>query len=134
VKVCDFRILAGLFVLLFSRCDRNPFPQGERLYNAHCASCHMEDGTGLVAWYPPLKKSDYLLKNQSMLPCIIRFGLEESITVNGVVFDLPMDGFPQLDEAEINNLINFISSRWGDKRFVQPETISEQLTECSEQE
>lgn len=82
---------------------------GEELYTKHCSNCHGIEGQGLQSLYPPLKGSDYLVEHQAELPCLIRYGLNDSITVNGTVFQQAMPSIPTLTEVDITNIINYIS-------------------------
>ena len=93
-------------------CKENTYSQGERLYSAHCANCHMEDGKGLAKLIPPLANADYLQQNQELIPCIIRNGQSGEIVVNGVVYDQEMPG-EKYTEIQINNMINYINTAWG---------------------
>ncbi len=98
--------------MLFS-CEQQPYGQGENLYQAYCASCHMKEGQGLKSLIPPLAQSDYLTLNREQLACIIRYGLENPIIVNGKRFEQPMAGIDQLNAVEITNILNFVGSSWG---------------------
>lgn len=129
------RTLVGFFffclILLFQNCKNKTFSQGERLYLAHCANCHMEDGKGLAKLIPPLANSDYLRENQALIPCILRHGQEGKILVNGVWYDQKMAG-EKYSEVQINNIINYINSAWGNN--LEPVTIVEtkkRLSECA---
>lgn len=91
---------------------------GERLtdkkrYETHCGNCHGKNGEGLRNLYPPLAGSDYLEKNRSKIPCIIRNGLNEPIKVNGKMFDQPMPEMSFLNSRQITGIINFINISWG---------------------
>ncbi len=126
-------LLASLFFLLGS-CDSNPYGKGMKIYNKHCAVCHNEDGNGLQGLIPPIRQSDYLVKHQDDLACIIRFGLDTTITVNNVVYDMQqMPANDILDDIAITNLINFINNAWGNEgKFVTPKKIKADLEKCSE--
>lgn len=107
------------------------YPQGKALYEGYCASCHMENGEGLRSLYPPLAQSDYLVKNRSELPCIIRHGLEKTIEVNGKTYDLPMAAIPNLSETEIHNILNYIQQAWDNNQpYFTPREIKEALKNC----
>ena len=114
-------------------CNSNTYSQGERLYLAHCANCHMEDGVGLAKLIPPLANSDYLKENQELIPCIIRHGQNGEVLVNGVVYNQEMPGKPYT-EIQINNMINYINTAWGNS--IPEVTITEtkkRLANCSDQ-
>ena len=92
-------------------CQQNPYRQGERLYEIHCASCHMSDGHGLAKLYPPLVTEDFS-KYALTFSCIVRYGLADTIAVNGSEFSFEMPAIPQLNEVEISNIYNYIIHRW----------------------
>lgn len=128
------RTIAFWLFLVFSAiqsCDYQPYKQGKILYTNFCASCHIEDGTGLRGVYPPLAQSNYLANNQSLLPCIIRHGLSDSIQVNGQWFNQPMAAIPNLNEVEITNIINYVNHAWGnDLPHRKVEEVRHQLENC----
>ncbi len=126
-----FTLIAAVGIL-FIACKNNTYNQGKRLYLAQCANCHMEDGTGLAKLIPPLVNSDYLRLNQDLIPCILRKGQSEEIIVNGVVYDQEMPGW-KYSEIQINNMINYINSAWGNG--ISPVTISQtikRLEDCKD--
>jgi len=107
-------IICGTSLILTSliSCQDDRFKQGKVLYDFHCASCHMDDGTGLAEIYPPLNGADYLANNKQDLPHIIRYGIEGTLQVNGAEFDIPMSGIPELSAVEISNITNYVLSAW----------------------
>jgi mono/diheme cytochrome c family protein len=94
-------------------CQQNPYWQGELLYNGYCVSCHMEDGSGLEGIIPPLAGADYLTLHADQVPCIIRYGIQDTIVVNGVSYHQPMAGIDNLTDIEIANIINYLNNAWG---------------------
>ncbi|MCB0705889.1 MAG: cytochrome c [Saprospiraceae bacterium] len=124
-------LLAG--ILLAYSCQKKPYKQGERLYVNFCANCHMEDGSGLIGNIPPLADSDFFRDNMSLVPCIIRYGLADTIQVNGKDYWQPMTGIAHLTDIEISNIINYINEAWGnDLGFYPPDKVKETLTVCPE--
>ena len=122
-------IIAGIYI--FTACDSNPYKQGAILYTNFCTNCHMEDGSGLQGLIPPLAQADYLQKYPEKLPCIIRYGLKDTIIVNGQTYSQEMAGIPELNEVEIGNIINYINHAWGNENpFVPPKQIEEYLENC----
>ena len=91
----------------------------------------MDDGSGLAGNIPPLAQSDYVAQNQEQLACIIRYGMEGPIVVNGKTYQNPMAGIPELSEFEIANVINYINQAWGnDHGYVPLKEIRNSLEEC----
>ena len=103
------------FSVILSNCRPNPYREGERLYKTHCANCHMEDGAGLHALIPPLAGSDYLKNHREKLPCLVKYGIRDTIVVNGKVFAEQMPGVATLSEIQIVNILNFVGNEWGNE-------------------
>lgn len=129
-------LLAGLLAL--PGCFTNKGHQGERLYGQHCASCHGAQGQGIGHLVPPLAASDYLAGHRARLACIVRQGLNEPITVNGVSYHQLMLGVQDtathrhLSPAQITNLLNYIESHWGNHpNSTGPRTIAGTEAELS---
>lgn len=116
------RLFAIVFLIsafsIVQGCEPNNFKNGERLYKTYCANCHMETGEGLSALIPSLAKSDFMASNRDRLPCIIRYGLQDTIQVNGKIYAEQMPSMPSLSEIQITNLLNFVNSSWGNKNDV----------------
>lgn len=96
-----------------TQCFTKKKDEGKRLYEQHCQSCHMEDGSGLKNLIPPLAQADYLHTHRDGLPCIIRHGMEGSIVVNGVEYNKEMPGVEHLRPDHITNLLNYIQTNFG---------------------
>jgi nitrite reductase (NO-forming) len=92
--------------------EDSKFAQGKAIYDRSCVLCHQESGLGLEGLYPPLAKSDYLLKDKERLVHNILFGVEGEITVNGNQYDGIMP--PQvLSDEEIVAVSNYVLNAWG---------------------
>ncbi len=107
--------------------------QGKNLYEFYCSSCHMQDGQGLKSLYPPVAQSDYLTENINSLACIIRYGINDTIQVNGRTYNNPMVGIPKLNDVEIANVINYILQDLNGQKefFISPKNIETQLSKCN---
>ena len=133
IKYFCFLCFLVLFILGPS-CDYQPYKQGRNLYNFYCATCHMDDGSGLKGLYPPLAKADYLSKNQDHLACIIRYGLSDTIQVNQKTYNQAMPGVKDLNDVQITNVINYVNHAWGnDLQHVKVEDIQKTLNDCKDQ-
>lgn len=118
-----FKKIQSLFVqkitfpLLFSSfllsCEQQPYQMGERLYKTHCANCHMDQGEGLGVLIPPLAGSDYLAGNRDKLACMVRYGLKDTIVVNGKTYAEQMIGNEKLNDIQIVNVVNYVLQSWG---------------------
>ena len=111
-----------LLLLITLGCLHTPFKQGKRLYQIHCSNCHMDEGQGLAMLYPPLQGTG-LLARASQLPCIIQYGMNDTITINGASFDTPMKGVGDLTHAEIANICNYILHQWYEGKASLTETM-----------
>ncbi len=109
---------------LISACEQQPYRMGERLYKANCANCHLDQGEGLGGLIPPLAGSDYLQGCRDRLPCIIQYGLKDTIVVNGKTYAEEMVGNDKLSDIQIVNLANFVLKRWGNEQL-KPLTFEE---------
>ncbi len=91
----------------------------------------MEDGTGLGWLIPPLASADYLQTNPTDIACIIRYGSQGGINVNGITYKEPMPSFRNLNEVELSNLINYINTAWGnDNPETSPAEVAASLALC----
>jgi mono/diheme cytochrome c family protein len=108
--------LSLLSIFLLSNCQPNPYREGERLYKTNCANCHMDNGEGLSALIPPLAGADYLGKNREKLPCVLRYGLKDTIVVNGRIYAEAMPGVATLSDIHITNILNYINNTWGNRQ------------------
>ena len=104
--------------------------QGRQIYARHCSNCHNADGTGLAALIPPLKGADYLEKmDLDDLVCQIKFGLRDTIMVNGVMYHQPMPASPSLTALEIAEIITFVDNAWGGERGLYSVKMAERAIE-----
>jgi mono/diheme cytochrome c family protein len=98
--------------------------RGKALYEELCVTCHLADGTGTEAVFPPLAKSDYLMKNKEGSIRAIKYGQEGEIKVNGVVYNNIMPA-PGLNDQEVADLMNYIQNSWGNKgKYVTADEIA----------
>ena len=105
--------------------------QGRLLYKQHCANCHQDDGSGLGKLIPPLAKSDYLRQNPQKAVCIIRYGMEGHVVVNGIDYNQPMPANRQLKDIEIAEIATYILNAWGNREgFVSVQQAQEWLKDC----
>jgi len=107
------------------------YAEGEVLYQQHCANCHQADGSGLGKLYPPLAKSDFIDKDPEAVLCLIKYGVEGEMIVNGVTYNKPMPGIPALTELEIAEIATYIFNSWGNSReMVEVNAAAKVLATC----
>ncbi len=118
------KIPTALFLLciIFS-CEQQPYRMGERIYKKQCANCHLDKGEGLGALIPPLAGSDYLASHRENLACLLRYGLKDTIVVNGKIYAEEMVANDKLNDIQIANVINFVLQSWGNN--LEPLTFEE---------
>ena len=111
------------------------YNQGSVLYTKHCSNCHQQDGTGLGRVYPPLNVSDYMDENLTEVICLIRFGKEGEIVVNGKDYNQPMRGVPTLTDLEIAQIATYIYNTWEhEKGIVEVKDVTSILQACHGQD
>ncbi|MEO0897553.1 MAG: cytochrome c [Bacteroidota bacterium] len=104
---------------------------GQRLYALHCTNCHGEQGAGLRGLYPPLAGADYLLEGGAEIACLIRYGYQDSLLVNGKWYSQAMPGNKLLQDQEITALVNYIRNEWGNEAETIPfQEIKSALDSC----
>lgn len=100
--------------------------RGKMVYSENCITCHMGTGEGVTATFPPLAKSDYLMKTPENAIRAVKFGLAGKITVNGVEYDNMMPN-PGLGNDEIADVMNYIMNSWGNSS--EKKMITEKMVE-----
>ncbi len=102
------------------------------LYKTQCSNCHMPEGQGLQSLIPPLAGFNYFADERAKIACIITNGLNDTIKYNDRVFTEPMEAIPNLTDAEITNIINYINHAWGnDFGYVKINEVKEALKQCN---
>lgn len=99
--------------------------RGKMIYSENCMSCHMGTGEGVTATFPPLAKSDFLMKDPEDAIKVVKFGLIGKITVNDVEYDNMMPN-PGLENEQVADVLNYIMNSWGnssDKKMITPKMV-----------
>ena len=98
--------------------------RGKDVYIAQCMSCHMDNGEGIEDVYPPLAKSDYLMKDKKRSIDNVIHGLTGEIIVNGKKYNMDMTPF-ELSDQDVSDVLNYIRNSWGNKgEAVTPEEVA----------
>ena len=109
------------------------YVHGEQLYIKHCSNCHQKNGTGLGLLYPPLAKSDYVDTNFESVICLMRYGIEGELIVNGKSFNKAMPGIPSLSDLEIAEIATYLYNTWEHQRdSIELQDVSRILDNCKE--
>lgn len=132
-KLLPVLLLSVFCALAAWQCEvQQSFAEGERLYKANCANCHMDDGVGLGGLIPPLAGSDYLAANRDALPCMLRKGLEGPIVVNGKTYNEKMPGIPTLTPIQVTNLLNYLNQAWGNQNgLYRLDEVTQAMEKCA---
>ncbi len=93
---------------------------GPALYEKNCAMCHQANGQGLDPVFPPLAKSDFLMriannKDRSELVDIVLNGKTGKIVVNGKEYNGVMTPVSGLSDEEMATLLTYVTNTWGNK-------------------
>ncbi len=112
--VCCYIIITSFTsMLLFQDSElKESMKRGSEIYADFCVNCHMKQGEGVEMAFPPLAKSDYLMKNRAASIRGIKYGQTGEIIVNGKVYNSTMSPMG-LEDEEIADVMNFISNSWG---------------------
>lgn len=134
MKIISLFILANLFFLSTKENKQNyttvkqdtklqqSIKRGKEIYADMCATCHLPNGKGVAKIYPPLAKSDYLMKKREASIQAIKYGLKGKIIVNGVTYNGNMASLG-LYEDEVADVMNYITNAWGNKN---PKMVTEE--------
>jgi nitrite reductase (NO-forming) len=83
----------------------------------------MENGEGIEDAFPPLAKSDYLMKDKKRSIKIILEGQTGEIKVNGKTYNGDMPAL-DLSDQEVSDVLNYVRNTWSNKgEAVTPEEV-----------
>jgi mono/diheme cytochrome c family protein len=88
--------------------------RGKDVYNDFCIVCHKPNGEGTEKIFPPLAKSDFLVKYREESIRSVKYGQKGKIKVNGIEYNGTMP-LPGLKDEEIVDVMNYIMNSWGNK-------------------
>ena len=104
--------------------------EGIFLFKNNCANCHQTKGQGVASLYPPIAGSDYLVNKKKVI-CLIRYGQQGPIVVNGKPYNRPMPAQPQLSDLEVAELVTYIYNEWGgETKLTGVKEVTPILNEC----
>jgi nitrite reductase (NO-forming) len=86
--------------------------RGKKVFLTSCFACHMANGEGLPAVFPPLAGSDYLKADKDRAIKIVTKGLSGPITVNGKPFNNMMPPHDFTDD-QVADVLTYVMNSWG---------------------
>lgn len=108
------------------------YVKGEQLYKKNCSNCHQKSGKGLGRLYPPLAESDFMAKNFDETLCLMRYGRDGEMEVNGRRFNKSMPAIPSLTDLEIAEIATYIYNSWGSERgIIEVKDAAAMLASCT---
>jgi len=129
----------AILILVFGSCSvknakhQQYLAQGEALYEKNCSNCHQKNGKGLGLLYPPLRSSDYFERNFNSSLCLMKYGKQGEIIVNGKGYNKPMPGVASLTELEIAEIATYINNSWGSQKgIVEISQVKMALDKCGD--
>ena len=118
-------------VLSTNSCEADKYSHGRILYNNFCVNCHGENGENLAELIPPLANSDYLLEHKDRVACLIYYGYNGKMVVNGKEYNQQMPPNTNFNDIDIANLINYINNHFGnDNGYTPLHEVQEALNNC----
>ncbi|MFD0835423.1 c-type cytochrome [Mariniflexile aquimaris] len=118
MKLSYLFLLMGMSFTFTGFSQTNPLTssinRGKAIYNDFCMTCHLPNGEGVANVYPPLAKSDYLMKNREASIRGIKYGQQGEIIVNGKKYNSVMAALG-LSDDEVADVMNYITNSWGNK-------------------
>ncbi|MDN5200945.1 HEAT repeat domain-containing protein [Fulvivirgaceae bacterium BMA10] len=111
--------------------DFKTWKLGSEVYgrDAHCVTCHQENGEGIENIYPPLNGSEWVLQDEERLIKLALDGIMGDIHVKGKLYDgdktPPMTPFRDLvTDEEMAAVLTFVRNSWGNNaKAIKPETV-----------
>lgn len=125
-RLIYFAFLLGL-IFKFGACKEDRFYEGELVFNAYCAPCHMNDGSGLKGIYPALGNKESLILKSNNIACLIRNGYK---TDNQLGAAMPPQ--KKLSEVQISNIVNYVRTKFYKNEAIDIKQIRSQLQDCKQ--
>jgi nitrite reductase (NO-forming) len=88
------------------------FERGKKVFLTSCFACHMANGEGLPAVFPPLANSDYLKADKDRAIKVVLKGLSGPITVNGKPYNNLMPPQEYTDD-QVADVLTYVMNAWG---------------------
>jgi mono/diheme cytochrome c family protein len=103
---------------------------GSKLYDDHCASCHQENGAGVVQAYPPLagNRAINMPSSVNTIRMVLNGGFPPGTKGNPRPYGMPPYG-AFLSDTDVAAVASYIRRSWGNHAsLVSPQTVSQYRT------
>lgn len=105
--------------------EKDKVAAGAQLYNLYCAACHLRDGQGDGARFPPLANTDWVTGNKGRLIDVVLNGMDGPIEVNGQPFNGVMPPNSFLSDKDIASVLTYIRQSFGNNaNSVYPDEVA----------
>ena len=105
--------------------EKDKVAAGAQLYNLYCAACHLRDGQGDGARFPPLANTDWVTGNKGRLIDVVLNGMDGPIEVNGQPFNGVMPPNSFLSDKDIASVLTYIRQSFGNNASgVYPDEVA----------
>jgi mono/diheme cytochrome c family protein len=92
-------------------------PDGQKVYEQYCLTCHQANGSGVPKLNPPLRQTDWVNGDKARLINVLLKGLQDQ-EVEGEVYDNVMPAHDFLTDQQIADVLTYIRSSFGNKASV----------------
>lgn len=91
-------------------------PDGKKIYESRCMSCHQTNGQGISGVFPPLDGTDWVVGDKGRVVRIVLHGMMGEATIQGKVYSGAMPPWGTfLDDAEVAAVVTYIRSSWSNE-------------------
>lgn len=99
--------------------------EGQKVYNAYCRACHMDNGGGVSSMNPPLIGTEWVLGDKERLIKVVLLGLTDAIEINGETFQNAMAPHSFLNNQQIADVLTFVRNSFGNEASeISPEEVA----------
>jgi mono/diheme cytochrome c family protein len=88
-------------------------PAGQRLYGAHCLSCHQADGRGVPNMQPAIAGGAWVQGDARALASFVMTGGFDSASRKDADVDNVMPPFGQLSDTDLAAILTFVRQKFG---------------------
>ncbi len=93
---------------------------GAEIFAKNCSMCHQAQGQGIPSVFPPIAKSDFMMKiaksdNRAELVKIVLQGKTGKITVNGQDYNGVMTPVSGLNDDDLASVLTYVTNSWGNQ-------------------